>query len=313
VEKAGPAAGSPAGAANGADQLVGLDWSDWKHDEQTQVDVGRDFTYREKDMTITGERARYDGKAKVLDASGNLVLDDPQHHLTADKGHIERNKKLAIFTEHVVMVLKPEAPEGAPAPGSPATGAPSGPAPGVPAATAPGAAQGAGARPAATGAQPQKSSGSDESPDSEREQARKRGATVTCDRVEDYYSSKRKFAILTGHVVFTQIVKRPKDGTEVTRTLLCEHATYDGVNEKMKLFAPVHGYDTDHQDLQADKDVLVGTKEKEETLETQGHIKLLFKPEEDETEPNEEPAQKPGPPAPTPGPSPKNGGGGTGH
>src|SRR5437879_1153272 len=83
--------------------------------------TGTGVTYRRDETVITGNKAQHNDETKILDAEGNLVLDDPKHHVTGDKAHVEQNKSLAIITGNVVIVLKPEeeaANNGAP----PATG-----------------------------------------------------------------------------------------------------------------------------------------------------------------------------------------------
>lgn len=102
---------------------------------------------------------------------------------------------------------------------------------------------------------------------------RKQGIVITCDRVEDYY--KRKFTILRGHLVFKQKIKK-KDGSMVERTLTAEHAEYNGATDKMLLFTPVKAHDSDGQTSVFEKDVLLGTKEGEETLETKGRTEATF-------------------------------------
>jgi len=288
AEKPGARAPKPAQAEP---EYVNLHMINWHHDEQTQLDVCDEFVYEEKDTTITGDHGRYNGKEKILDATGSLTLDDPKHHLTADKAHIERKQKLAVFIGHVVMTLKPETPgAGGPPPAKP------------------GAAPDPSVRHAAADAQPSPRTASDEPTETERSQSRKRGATATCDHVDDWYSAKRKFSVLKGHVIFTQVVNR-KDGTKVTRTLLCEHAEYDGVKDSLKLFAPVNGYDTDNEDLHFKEDVLIGTKEGYETLTSRGasefKIKLEKEDEDEETGESKQAAPAPSgkktPGNPTPG------------
>ena len=70
----------------------------------------RDFIYTEGDMKVTGARARYSNKTKILDADGSLVMDDPKHHMTGDKTRYDNHPdiKLAVFTGNVVIVMKPK-------------------------------------------------------------------------------------------------------------------------------------------------------------------------------------------------------------
>lgn len=89
-----------------------LDMNNWKHDEDTGVDTGDDFIYKQDDMTVTGQKAKYNDKLKLLEAEGNLVLDDPKHHVTGGKARVDNTKtKLATFTENVIIVIKPKEPK----------------------------------------------------------------------------------------------------------------------------------------------------------------------------------------------------------
>jgi len=99
-------------------KLAGFDCEDPTVEEKTGVITGRDFTYKEEDMVVTGAKAHYNKNTKVLDADGNLVLDDPKHHVTGDKAHVDNSRKgkLAIITGSVIIVLKPkDKPVDAPA------------------------------------------------------------------------------------------------------------------------------------------------------------------------------------------------------
>ena len=68
----------------------------------------------------------------------------------------------------------------------------------------------------------------------------------------------------------------------VERTLTAEHAEYDQKTERLLLFAPVNGQDTDGQEMHSESDMLVGTKEGAETLATQGKTTLKIFVDEDE-------------------------------
>lgn len=117
--KTAPGLASPATSVDDPKRkYVGLEGAEWTVDEKTGITTARDFTYTEDDMVVTGAKARYNKNTSVLDANGNLVLDDPKHHVTGDKAHVDnsRKAKLAIFTGSVVIVLKPKAqPADAPA------------------------------------------------------------------------------------------------------------------------------------------------------------------------------------------------------
>src|SRR5262245_61937588 len=73
------------------------------YDSKTGIATGRNFTYREDDMTITGIMARYNDKTKRLLADGDLTMDDPQYYITGDKADVDNSKakKLAIITGNV--------------------------------------------------------------------------------------------------------------------------------------------------------------------------------------------------------------------
>lgn len=278
----------------------------WKHDERTGTGTIEDFSWRpdpngdNADASVTGDSGRYDTKKKLFFAEGRLVFDDAKHHVTGDKADISygKSKKLAIITGHVIIVLKPDKPahgEAAPAV--------------VPAvATSKGE---VGVAPVTPPAASQKTddSGNDLSKE------RGHGVTITCDRVDDYYG--KKFVIMRGNLVFKQHLVKG-NGHAVDRTMTAEHAEYDGNAEKMHLFAPVKAHDSDGESLTFDKDVIVGTKEGEETLETTGQVngKDILNPDEeggDSTDNTSIAAEKtsPAPPektppvAPSPGTPPK--------
>jgi hypothetical protein len=102
--------GAPTGKADDPAKKMGsIDAEDYTLDEKTGVITARDFTYRADDMTVTGAKGRYNKNSKVLDAESNLVMDDPEHHVTGDKAHVDNGKaKLSIFTGSVIVVVKPK-------------------------------------------------------------------------------------------------------------------------------------------------------------------------------------------------------------
>ena len=266
-----PAAKTPGKAASGdgkKERWVDLEMLDWLHDEQTGIDTGRDFTYRSEDMVVTGTKARWEDKKKFLQAEGSLVMEDTKNRITADKADVDdsKGKKLAILTGNVVIVVKPSKPEAAtpnPAP-------------------APGAKQGL--QPAAVVPPPAEAAEKPEPEKQEREEAsqtRKRGIVITCDRAENFY--KRKFSILRGNLVFKQKITK-KDGTTVERTLRAEHAEFDAKADRLLLFAPVEGRDTEGREISFEKEVIVGTKEGAETLKSEGKVRIKVPVEEEEEE-----------------------------
>ena len=109
---------------------------------------------------------------------------------------------------------------------------------------------------------------------------RNRGVVVTCNRVENSY--KKKFVVMKGEPVFTQKITR-EDGTVLTRVLTCEHVEYDGKTEKAVLFAPVKMTDSDGGESNFEQNVLIGTKEGEETVSSKGKSSSVFPVKEDDT------------------------------
>ncbi|MCS6777371.1 MAG: hypothetical protein RMJ43_11890 [Chloroherpetonaceae bacterium] len=110
-------------------------------------------------------------------------------------------------------------------------------------------------------------------------EARRAGGVIRCDRVETRY--KREFSRLSGNLVFQQTILR--NGRKIERTLTAQRAEYDGKAEKLTLFPPVKGHDTDGQRMEFDDVVYVGTKEGAETLESRrGKFLFLIEEEEDE-------------------------------
>ena len=106
---------------------------------------------------------------------------------------------------------------------------------------------------------------------------RGKGATITCDKVDDYY--KKEFVIFTGHFVVKQLITKD-DGSILDRTVTADHAEYDGKLNMLHLFAPVDYSDSDKQELHCVEDAFVGTKEGEETFKS-GHTKGKILREQD--------------------------------
>src|SRR5579871_418215 len=200
-------------------------------DEDTNMMSGTDFTFTRDDMVVTGKKAQHNNDTLVLDAEGNLVVDDLKHHVTGDKAHIERKKALAVITGNVVIVLKPEeAPANGAAPAPPET----------------------------------------KNDRQQLQEDKKRGGTITCDRMDDYY--KREFSILNGHLVFKQRILR-KNGEILERTLTSEHAEYNGKEDRLVLFKPVSYSDSKGQKIETEDNVVIGTKEGAETITFNGPAK----------------------------------------
>ncbi len=83
---------------------------------KTGLTKGKNVVYTEGDMKFTGLTAVYNDKTKELDAQGSLELDDPKHHVTGDRSHVDRKKQMATIAGSVVITLKPTPPD----PGVPA-------------------------------------------------------------------------------------------------------------------------------------------------------------------------------------------------
>ena len=95
-------------AAQGEDTRGHLDSADILLVTKTNMATGHNFTYTQGSRTITGDNGRYNNKSGVLDADGHLVMDDPEHHGTCQKAHVEETKALAVLTGDVVLTLKPQ-------------------------------------------------------------------------------------------------------------------------------------------------------------------------------------------------------------
>jgi len=288
----GPAANvlPPAGAAAakpppGKD---GIESDESFSDDHTGITTCRNWIYTRDDMVVTGATARFNRKLDTLDADDPVTMDDPKHHLTADKAHVEhvdKNKSLrtVILTGHAVMVLKPEKETSSgqvlPAPVQAPGGSPAGKLKVVSLSSQP-----PGSAPQAPDKVSPKDNRAADPPaeDKDREDAKaqqRHGGTITCDKIE--YKTAKKFATLTGHVVFKQKFV-DKDGKQIERTMTCEHAENDGKANVLHLFKPVHFEDNDGQVSDSKDDVLIGTKEGEETVKM-GHTKMSFtSPDEDE-------------------------------
>ncbi len=255
------------------EKWVQIDAEDWKDDAATGIGSGHHVRWVEDDRTITGDTLQYNRKKKLVDAEGHLVLDDSEYHVTGTKATVDNGeKKLAVVTGDVVVVIKPKPPKAPPAGTASAT------------------------RTAKNGPQPPPSDGEEDTAST-----RRRGGTVTCDRIDDYY--RKKLVLMHGHLVFKQRFT-DSDGKEVERTATAEHAEYDGDHELLTLFAPVDVHDSQGQEYHFDGNVTVGTREGAETIASTGkaHAKMLVKEEEEENqEPNKpaaKPAQQPVPPPP---------------
>jgi hypothetical protein len=246
--------------------------------DKTGIWQVRNWTYTRNDMVVTGTTGLWNKKADTLDTNDPVVMDDKKHHVTADKAHIEHvrddpDKRLVVLTGHAIMVLKPDEPAsgvapaaveapGAAAQGQPRTANASDQAPGSPQTDQKSITQ----PPAVKLKDPQSA------PDNDRQNANKQkghGGTITCDKIE--YKTRKKFATLTGHVVFKQSFA-DDNGKHIERTMNCEHAENDDKANKLKLFKPVHYEDSEKQVLETNEDVIVGTKDGDETLSLKNFV-----------------------------------------
>ncbi|HZT40803.1 MAG TPA: hypothetical protein VFA07_01370 [Chthonomonadaceae bacterium] len=119
--------------------------------------------------------------------------------------------------------------------------------------------------------------------------ARQHGATITCDRLEDYF--RKNYIVMHGHFVGKQNF-RDKDGKEIERTLTAEHAEYDGKKEILLLYPPVDEHDNEGRQIHFDSLVTVGTHTGAETLEANGPFHMVTPYDNS----SEEEGPEPGPP-----------------
>lgn len=214
---------------------------------RTHVVTGGRFEYREKDAVITGDIARWDDSKKILDASGHLVFDDPSHHATGDRAHVEDQKGLSDIRENVILILKPQGSVGS---GGEALGT------------------GGGAAGAGSGH------------DADADSMKRHGVKVTCDHVEDEY--RRKYVKLFGHLTFFQSFV-DDEGKSVERTVTAQHAEYDGKAETMTFYPPVEGHDNRGQTFKSAKEVMrVGTKSGDEWIDGKDAIMNFLPQHRDE-------------------------------
>ena len=104
-----PASKSPVAPPTSAgDTRARFKSEDYELINKTSTLTGHHFTYIKADRVITGDNGRYDRDNGILDADGHLVMDDPQHHVTGQKAHVEEKKALATLTGEVILVLKPD-------------------------------------------------------------------------------------------------------------------------------------------------------------------------------------------------------------
>ena len=252
----------------------GLAVEDYTGSERTGIYNIRDWVYTRADMVVRGTAAVWDKNKDTVTTESPIVLDDDRYHITADTAvidHVDKGKKERTVTlvGHVILVLKPEKAK---------------PQPAAPGATVPAPVPGGKTPPVAT----EKPQSQDVSED------RKHGGTAVCDKL--VYQSAGKISTLTGHVIFKQNFE-DKDGKPVERTLTCDHAEHDGKKDVLRLFKPVHYTDSKKQTMDTPDDVIIGTKEGEETIKGT-HIKFEFpadKEDDEDTPKSNSGAQKSGP------------------
>jgi len=102
-----PASPSASGKAPQQGQVV---LHEGNYSAKSGIAKGQDAVYTDGDMKFTGQSAVYNTNTLELDTTGNLVLDDPKHHVTGDKAHVDRNRHLAVMTGNIVITLKPTPP-----------------------------------------------------------------------------------------------------------------------------------------------------------------------------------------------------------
>ncbi len=262
-------------------------WSEHSRSGQNPaITIMQNWIYRRSDMIVNGASAQFNRTADTLECEDLVVVDDKKHHITGDKAHIEHvdaNRALRTVTlsGHVVLVLKPETPESTGAVPPAAVLAPGSAVPAAPgqlrAVNLPGQPP---AAPPATDKDKDRQKAKDE---------KSHGGIANCDNL--VYKTAAKFATLTGHVVFTQTYF-DKDGKKIERKMTCEHAENDGKANKLRLFKPVHYEDNQNKTVQTEADVIVGTKDGEETLEM-GPSRIQFPSESDDEDDTPKKGAKP--------------------
>jgi lipopolysaccharide assembly outer membrane protein LptD (OstA) len=112
-KSADPRNGSADAPVSGGDpqKKAHLDMDDPDLNERTGLARGKNLVYTEGDMRFTGQTAVYKKSAREFDAQGSLELDDPKHHVTGDKSHVDLKKQLAVIKGSVVITLKPTLPD----------------------------------------------------------------------------------------------------------------------------------------------------------------------------------------------------------
>lgn len=197
----------------------------------------------EDKMRITGDRTIIDENKKTVDVAGKLEIDDPEQNVKGVKAFIDDNNDVKKAIITGNVVILIKPKKEKDAEKKPNAAA-------------------------------------DDPKDDELKKGRNEGVLVKCDKVENFY--KREFIILTGNLVFTQKITTDK-GRIIERTLKASKAEYDRKTEKLYLFGPVTGSDSDGQQFDTDSDAVVGTKEGEETLEIKGRFKAsIFVEDKDE-------------------------------
>lgn len=238
-------------------RFVDIKASPIEHNDATGLGQGRNVLVIDGETRIRGDEGKWNKKTKQAEATGNLLLTDPEADGTCEKGEIywAKSKRLVILTGNVTITVKPKQEKTQQAPEK----QPSGPAP---IAIQNGKAQVQSAPP----------------PDEDEENApRKHPAVITCDKVEYQYAKDKKYGKLTGHF---KVVQKLKDRT---RTITAEHAEWFGLEERLVLHPPVKFEDSKGDSGQSEGIVQVFTKEGDERIITK-EMALRIRVEEDEEE-----------------------------
>ena len=103
--RGGPVGASASGRASKGDADVKFGQLEW--DGKTNVIKGKDVVYTDGDVKVTGQTAVYNDNSKQLEAQGDLQIDDPKHHVSGDRSHVDRRKQMATIAGSVVITLKP--------------------------------------------------------------------------------------------------------------------------------------------------------------------------------------------------------------
>lgn len=213
-------------------------------DEANGLAIYKKAVLIDGDTILHADELKVHRQQKTCDASGNLLITDPQADITGEKATLNytRSMRTAILTGSVKIILKPRKAAPTPAPVSVTDN----------------------------------SAKLDNSQDTTIASARQNPAIITCDKVVYQYAKEKKQAVLTGAF---KVVQKLSDRS---RTLTAEHADWFGNDEKVILYAPVHLEDTRGFSGDSAENVTVYTADGKESVKLQkGKATLPVDDEED--------------------------------